>query len=170
MLKRKGFTLIELLVVVLIIGILAAIALPQYEKIIARSRLSNCITLADAIAEAEQFYFIANGNYTVDAGKLDIALPAGCTALSLSSIFGYYSCGDGKYVQIYQEGNGGAGRVLVMDNRIPSWILYWFDPKKPHYCGLSKTSPKAELGKKICATYGQLVVSSNPSYWYYEIK
>ena len=70
--KNAAFTLIELLVVVLIIGILAAVALPQYTKAVARSRASEAFINGAALVQALQRYFMANGQYTTDLTLLDM--------------------------------------------------------------------------------------------------
>ena len=68
----KAFTLIELLVVVLIIGILAAVAVPQYQKAVWRNRYIQAKTMATSLAKAMEIYYLANGTYTADAYALDI--------------------------------------------------------------------------------------------------
>ena len=60
--NREGFTLIELLVVVLIIGILAAIALPQYEKSVEKSRVSEALIVLNAIKKNRELCRLEFGN------------------------------------------------------------------------------------------------------------
>ena len=72
MYTKKGFTLIELLVVVLIIGILAAIALPMYNKAVERSRAAEGITLVHQIARANELFRLEYGDYTDDILELEI--------------------------------------------------------------------------------------------------
>ncbi len=72
-LKRKsgGFTLIELLVVVLIIGILATIALPEYTKAVEKANAAEAITLLRNLLTAEKAYKLSNLGFTA----LDLQLP-----------------------------------------------------------------------------------------------
>ncbi len=69
--KNRAFTLIELLVVVLIIGILAAVALPQYEKAVEKARMTEAIMAVEKISQAQQIYKMANGTYTRNIEELD---------------------------------------------------------------------------------------------------
>ncbi len=70
--NNKGFTLIEMLVVVLIIGILAGIALPQYTNAVRKARVAEAQIILRAIVDATDRYYLATGELTSDIDDLDI--------------------------------------------------------------------------------------------------
>ena len=71
---KKGFTLLELLVVVLIIGILAAVAVPQYTKSVEKSRAAEALVNLKALDNAMQVYVFGNGQATNVLEDLSIDL------------------------------------------------------------------------------------------------
>ena len=106
--NNGGFTLIELLVVVLIIGILAAVALPQYNKAVLKSRLTEGQLLLKAHVQAQQAYYLAHGEYCdntcLSQKKLDIDFPEGTSWEAM------FSTGNGREdetdipaIQIYTD-------------------------------------------------------------------
>ena len=72
---KAGFTLIELLVVVLIIGILSAVALPQYNKAVEKSRATQAITLLKTVYQFAQNYYLQNGRWPQKFENLDMEVP-----------------------------------------------------------------------------------------------
>ena len=80
--NKQGFTLIELLVVVLIIGVLAAMALPQYRVAVGMSRASTMYAFLRGVDQAQQAFYMANNRYATTFDALSVGIPPGFTKVN----------------------------------------------------------------------------------------
>ena len=120
--KKAGFTLIELLVVVLIIGILAAVALPQYQKAVEKAQLSALIPLVKAVVNAKTAYYLETGEYARKFEDLSVTLPSNFR-IADDSYYGQYANWKQtqKYIFLDSGSHSVAARMELSDNS-----LVWF--------------------------------------------
>ena len=148
---KKAFTLIELLVVVLIIGVLAAIALPQYQKAVTKARLADVHLTFNVLAKAVDVWLLQNGGLPDTEVKflgqgatatLDIDLPwASCdewTHCYTKLGAWYVSCSSSDCLIEFDTavddvipwlGNGGGWISFIKPTATSVWELYGGSPK-----------------------------------------
>ncbi len=155
-LSTNGFTLIELLVVVLIIGILATIALPQYQTAVDKANYSTMMAAVRALKNEQELYYMANGNYTTDWSNMEGVLPGQCNggnncgkfvlSMAITNEVGYYVYG---YLQKDKVGVGN------------SFLMYLDHSPSPGKILCSAYLADNERGRKLCATMGTRIGGVN---------
>ena len=137
---NKAFTLIELLVVVLIIGILAAVALPQYQKAVEKARLTEYETNLKTLYEADRLCYLQKGGKCA-MNELDIELP-NCKPLP-----GYYeTCS-------YTNAIAGPGIPGVVDGNSLPWFGLGL-PSTTDQSFLCIEGGGAAITRTICQRWG----------------
>lgn len=153
--NNKGFSLLELLVVILIIGILAAVALPQYNYSVMKTRYMRMADMARVIKDAQERYYMAQERYAKHFSDLDIDFPVEITdkVVDESEYAGEAGIVDDILIQLYTTQT----MIFWMKNN-EYYMLYalrlynismWGEAR-----GMCAAYPASgEQGKKICRSF-----------------
>ena len=145
---KRGFTLLEMLVVVLIIGILAGIAFPQYRNAVRKARVAEAKITLRALVDATDRYILEHGNSSW--GSLDNLDTEVQTNLNNWRI---------NIDECVSSYDGTLGCVAVAEPKWESdYLLYFWSTNYEgginEYCGKFECCANNDNGKKICQSLG----------------
>ncbi len=162
--KTKAFTLIELLVVVLIIGILTAIAVPQYQVAVEKSRFSTLKEKTRALAQAINMYYLATGQYPTKLSDLDITLNDINTSTLYEASSGqmHIDFNNGDSCSVWAPSQWKMVACYLPDLRMG----YYYNPstQKPERCYAPLTN---KAGLQVCAQEATSSVDEYDTYNFY---
>ena len=117
--KQKGFTLIELMIVVAVIGVLAAIAVPQYQTYVKKGAAGAAYATANALKTNVEDYIAVNGSFPANSAAVN------ATDFSLGTV----TVGSDKITFAVTTGGGSGSEIELTRASTGSWS-----------CGLSAAS------------------------------
>ena len=164
--NKKGFTLLEMLVVVLIIGILAGIALPQYQMAVTKSKVASILPIMrrwkDALTEYKlrHGYYCEDGEDSPNGSDLGVNWPSDWkyTWDESKSCGDNYICSNDYWSQCFaNEEHGGEVFCEHYVNNSDSFRIYMHQSDDPNYENLrGKMTCEADgtEAHKVCKALG----------------
>ncbi|WP_428049697.1 type IV pilin protein [Candidatus Avelusimicrobium caledoniensis] len=137
--NKQAFTLIELLVVVLIIGILAAVAVPQYKMVVLKSQYTQLMAFGDAIHKAALAYQLANGHFPSRFDELSIDVPG--TGDEQEKTYKDFHC------ILSADMSDRVDNIYCYFNPVDTRLSYFISYPNNKMCGARRTWEK---GNKLC--------------------
>ena len=133
---HTGFTLIELLVVVLIIGILAAVAVPQYQKAVVKSRFVQLQIFGDAIVKSQNLYFLEHGNFATDFSTLPLTIHGKLKNSNRRLYAGPITCffNSDEQIGCFYATSEKIDDLELLKSVAPSWHYYFTDSNQTTFC------------------------------------
>ncbi len=170
--NKNAFTLIELLVVVLIIGILAAIALPQYQKAVRKSRTTEAITTLKALQTAVKAYIYENGEAPSTFPQLNIDIPNAAYRYPDSPEYHYAMTTPNGIEYMLESDTIDASLANMYGYDNPVWLSIWVNPNTTSTAGADifcKTYSFTPKGKEYCRSMGGKNEVENGSYSFFPL-
>lgn len=158
---KQGFTLIELLVVVLIIGVLAAMALPQYRVAVGMSRASTMYAFMRGVDQAQQAFYMANNRYATTFDALSVGIPPGFTKVNEKRIT------KGRTACFIMSSLGEENISIKCSDGLSGVSMEKYHKNNFYICWADKTK---EIENQICRSLSGKDeaggISSNQAEWY----
>ncbi len=167
MTRAHAFTLIELLVVVLIIGILSAVALPQYQVAVMKSRFATLMPLVRSIKDAQEIYYLTNNSYATSFEELDVEVPGGGETQTAEDGRLYKPVGNNIRIEITPNMASGALLNAQGKRMLVYQIYYEHIRNSEQVCHAKIAFGSAPV--QVCKSYGGSVRVDNDDYVSYNM-
>jgi len=151
--RQKGFTVIELMIVIVIIGVLAVFAIPQYNKYIARTQVAEAFAMLGSVKQALTLYYQENGEFPQHTHFNNRAKAVGILkrdqwASATDYIWRLFITNRNGRVRVIFKGHLQGVNKLIASRRFEFWPVLNGSVITSWKCG-----PQGNLGQRIDEVY-----------------